>query len=128
MNQGAEIDSEAKKNELVVSLNSYTNQCVVIMEQGPIDLDAAAPRWRISATLFFHDVLLGRRLEADLPFMTIRPLEHTRQIVAIVKAPLAVLRWTLRFESDEVRAKAMVWLVPGTSTASECGIFEVPHG
>lgn len=128
MIQGAEIDSEAKKNELVVSLNSYTNHCVVMMEQGPIDLDAAAPRWRISATLFFHDVLLGRRLEADLPFITIRPLEHTRQIVAIAKAPLAVLRWVFRFESDEGRAKAMVWLVPGSSMASECGIFEVPHG
>ena len=128
MIQGAEIDSEAKKNEIVVSLNSYVNHCVVIMEQGPIELDAAAPRWRISATLFFHDVLLGRRIEADLPFVTIRPLEHKRQIVAIAKAPLAVLQWTFRFESDEGRAKAMVWIVPGTSTASECGIFEVPHG
>lgn len=128
MKQGAEIDSEAKKNEISVFLNSYTNHCVVIMEQGPIDLDAAAPRWRISATLHIHDVPSGTRIEADLPFIKIRPLCHKRQIVAIAKVPMAVVRWVFRFESDEVRAKAHVWLFPGLSTASECGIFEVPHG
>lgn len=128
MKQGAEIDSEAKKNEVVASVNSYTNHCVVIMEQGPMDLDTRAPRWRISATLHIHDEPSGTRIEADLPFIKIRPLLHKRQIVAIAKAPMAVLRWTFRFESDEGRAKAIVWLFPGRSTASECGIFEVPHG
>lgn len=128
MKQGAEIDSEAKKNEISVGLNSHTNHCVVIMEQGPIDLDAAAPRWRISATLLIHDVPSGTRIEADLPFIKIRPLQHTRQIVAIAKMPMAVVKWVFRFESDEGRAKARVWLFPGKSTASECGIFEVPHG
>jgi hypothetical protein len=128
MKQGAEIDSEAKKNEIAASLNSYTNHCVVIMEQGPIDLDIEAPRWRISATLRIHDEPSGTRIEADLPFITIRPLKHRRQIVAIAKVPMAVVNWTFRFESDDARIKAMVWLFPGKSIASECGIFEVPHG
>jgi hypothetical protein len=128
MNQGAEIDSEAKKNEIEVSLNALTNHCVVIMEQGPIDLDVAAARWRISATLYIHDALSGLRIEADLPFITIRPIQHKRQIVAIAKAPLAIARWVFRFESDESRSKAQVWLLPGKSIPSDCGIFEVPHG
>ncbi len=128
MKQGAEIDSEAKKNEIEASWNSFTNHCVVIMEQGPIDLDVAAPRWRISATLLIHDPPSGIRMEADLPFITIRPIQHKRQIVAIAKAPLAIVRWVFRFESDEGRSKALVWLLPGKSIASECGIFEVPHG
>jgi len=128
MKQGAEIDSEAKKNEIVASINSPTNHCVVIMEQGPIELDAKAPRWRISATLLIHDAPSATRIEADLPFITIRPIVHKRQIVAIAKAPVVVMQWTFRFESDDVRAKALVWLFPGRSTSSECGVFEVPHG
>ncbi|MBK9266177.1 MAG: hypothetical protein IPM54_41115 [Polyangiaceae bacterium] len=128
MKQGAEIDSEAKANEIVETPSFYTNHCVVIMEQGPIELDVPAPRWRISATLLIHDVPTATRIEADLPFITIPPLVHTRQIVAIAKIPMPVARWKFRFESDNVRAKAKVWLFPGTSVASECGIFEVPHG
>jgi hypothetical protein len=125
---GAEIDSEAKKNEVVTTLNGYTNHCVVIMEQGPIELDAAAPRWRISASLTIHDLPSDRRIIADLPFILIPPLIHTRQVVAVAKIPMTVVRWTFRFECDEVRANAKVWLFPGTSTSSECGIFRVPHG
>jgi hypothetical protein len=128
VSDGAEIDSEAKKNEVSISLNSYTNHCVVVMEQGPIELDIKAPRWRISATLLIHDVPSGKRFEVDLPFITIRPIVHQRQIVAIAKVPMTVMRWTVRFESDDVRIKTKVWLYPGSSTPSECGIFEVPHG
>lgn len=129
MNEGAEIDSEAEKNEIETPPTNFrTNHCVVILEQGPIDLDAAAPRWRISATLLIHDPLTGLRIEADLPFITIRPLQHKRQIVAIARAPLAVVRWTFRFESDQGRSRAKVWLLAGKSTPFECGIFEVPHG
>ncbi len=128
MKQGAEIDSEAKKNEIEAISNPWTNHCVVIMEQGPLDFDDRAPRWRISATLYINDEPSSTRIEADLPFIKIRPIEHKRQIVAIAKAPVHVLKWVFRFECDEGRAKALVWLFPGKSIPSECGIFEVPHG
>jgi hypothetical protein len=125
---GAEIDSEAKKNEVVASLNSYTNHCVVIMEQGPVELDIKAPRWRISATLLIHDIPSGTRFDVDLPFITIQPIVHKKQIVAIAKVPMTVVRWAVRFESDDIRIKTRIWLYPGISTPSACGIFEVPHG
>ncbi|HRI71024.1 MAG TPA: hypothetical protein PK156_42625 [Polyangium sp.] len=128
MSAGAEIDSEAKKNEVTVTSNGYTNHCLVIMEQGAIEFDATAPRWRISASLLVVDEDVGVNFEADLPFITIRPIQHKRQIVAIAHVPMIVSKWTFRFESDAGRAKAMVWLVPGISMPFECGIFEVPHG
>lgn len=124
---GAEINSEAKKNEVQTTLNFFTNYCVVIMEQGPMDLDAEAPRWRISASLAIHDAPMQRRLITDLPFVTIPPLVHKCQIVAIAKAPLRVKRWTFRFESDAGRSKANVWLIAGNSTPGDCGIFTIPY-
>lgn len=127
MSEAAEIDSEAKKNEIVVS-SSYTNYCLVIMEQQPMPLAMTAPRWRISATLQFQQAAIGPGIEASLPFITIRPLQHTRQVVAIAKVPMVVVQWTFRFECDEGRAKALVWFFPGMATLSGCGIFEVPHG
>ena len=90
--------------------------------------DATAPHWRISASLLVADEDLGVNIEADLAVITIRPIQHKRQIVAIAKVPMIVSKWTFRFESDAGRAKAMVWLVPGISMPFECGIFEVPHG
>jgi hypothetical protein len=59
--QGAEIDSEAKKNEIAILPDYYSNHCVVIMEQGAMALETAAPRWRISVTLHIRDEHSGAR-------------------------------------------------------------------
>ena len=127
MDQGVEIDSEARKNEVATEVGLF-NHCVVIMEQPPMTLDAPSPRWRVSATLTLRDVVLGQKeLEADLPVVLLPPVVHKRQVVALAKYPSIVVRWSFRFESDDGRARARVWLHPGTSSPGECGIFVVPH-
>jgi hypothetical protein len=127
---GAEIDSERTTNvvETDPTLGSSTH-CVVIMEQPPLDVEDPSPRWRISATLTLRDsAALGPDpILADLPVVVVGPLVHKRQIMAVARYPGRVFKWSFRFESDNGRAKARVWLHPGTSTTGECGIFVVRH-
>jgi len=125
----AEIDSE-KANNVVETIPKFgpSNHCVVIMEQPPLDGEDPAPRWRISATLTLMDATLGPDpVLADLPVVVVGPLVHKRQIMAIARYPGPVQKWSFRFESDDGRAKARVWLHPGNSTTGECGIFVVAH-
>ncbi|HRI70133.1 MAG TPA: hypothetical protein PK156_38145 [Polyangium sp.] len=125
----AEIDSEKATN--VVNTNprfGTSNHCVVIMEQPPLFGEATIPSWRIAVTLTLRDPMLGPDLlEADLPTVIVGPLIHKRQIVAMAKYPGRVIQWAFRFESDEGRAKARVWLHPGYSSPGDCGIFVVTH-
>ena len=125
----AEIDSEKATNVVATEPNfGSTNHCVVIMEQPPLLGEAQAPRWRISATLTLHDPVLGPDpILADLPVVVVGPLVHKRQIMAVARYPGPVSQWSFRFESDEGRAKARVWLHPGSSVTGECGIFVVHH-
>ncbi len=126
----AEIDSEAKKN--VVETDPQfgpSTHCVVIMEQPPLLGDEPPPQWRVSATLTLRDPVLGKNaVLADLPTVIVGPMIHKRQVVAMAKYPARVERWSFRFESDAGRATARVWLHPGTSPVTECGIFVVRHG
>lgn len=124
-----EIDSEKTTNLVKTDPQFGTsNHCVVIMEQPPLLGEANIPRWRIAVTLTLQDSTLGPdALEADLPTVIVGPLIHKRQVVAIAKYPGRVIQWVFRFESDEGRAKARVWLHPGFSTRGDCGIFVVPH-
>ena len=122
-----EIDSE-KQTNLVETDPQFgpSTHCVVIMEQPPLLGASQPPRWRVSATLTLRDVVLGHDpVLADLPTVMVGPIIHKRQIVAVAKYPGPVSRWSFRFESDDGRAKALVWLHPGTSTRNECGIFVV---
>jgi hypothetical protein len=126
----AEIDSEKTSNVVETDPNyGASTHCVVIMEQPPLDGEDPAPRWRISATLRLREPVLGLDpVLADLPVVVVGPLVHKCQIMAVAKYPGRVLQWTFRFESDEGRAKARVWLHPGlSSTNSDCGIFVVAH-
>ncbi len=125
----AEIDSEKTSNVVETDPNfGMSTHCVVIMEQPPLFGEAQAPRWRISATLRLQDPVLGPDpVLADLPVVVVGPLVHKRQIMAVARYPGRVVQWTFRFESDEGRAKALVWLHPGISVTGECGIFVVPH-
>jgi len=124
---GADIDSEAKQNTVESRADLTTNHCVVIMEQMPMELEAPAPRWRVAATLLVKDAEagLGLGLDVDLPFVLLPALVHKRQVVAVAKYPAVVSKWTFRFESDDGRAKARVWLQPGSSLRADCGIFIV---
>lgn len=123
---GTEINSENKTNTAFVEPQTSTNHCVVLMEQMPMELEAPAPRWRVAASLTIVDPPFGVEIVADLPFVLLPPLVHKRQIVAVAKYPAVVVtRWDFRFESDDGRALAKVWLHPGTSTPSDCGIFVV---
>ena len=125
----AEIDSE-KATNLVETDPSFgpSNHCVVIMEQPALDGEDPAPRWRISATLTLRDPVLGPDpLQADLPVVVVGPLAHKRQIMVVARYPSRVAQWSFRFESDDGRAKARVWLHPGHSVTGECGIFVVTH-
>ena len=125
----AEIDSEKATNVVKTDPQfGMSNHCVVIMEQPPLLGEANIPRWRIAVTLTLRDSTLGPDpLEADLPMVMVGPLIHKRQIVAIAKYPGRVTQWAFRFESDEGRAKARVWLHPGFSARGDCGIFVVEH-
>ncbi len=124
-----EIDSEKAMN--VVKTNpkfGTSNHCVIIMEQPPLLGEASVPSWRIAVTLTLRDPTLGPELlEADLPTVVVGPLVHKRQIVAIAQYPGRVIQWAFRFESDEGRSRARVWLHPGFSTPNKCGIFVVAH-
>ncbi|UQA60408.1 hypothetical protein [Polyangium aurulentum] len=126
----AEIDSEKQTNVVSTDplLGPWTH-CVVIMEQPPLLGDDPPPRWRLSATLTLRDTIAGNveAMQADLPTVVVGPLIHKRQIVALAKYPGLVSRWLFRFESDDGRARARVWLHPGNSPMGECGIFVVPH-
>lgn len=124
-----EIDSEKQTNVVTTeSRFGLSNHCVVIMEQPPLFGQATIPSWRIAVTLTLRDPSLGPELlEADLPTVIVGPLVHKRQIVAIAKYPGRVVQWAFRFESDEGRAKARVWLHPGISMPGDCGIFVVMH-
>lgn len=123
-----EIDSEKEIN-LVETEPQFgpSSHCVVIMEQPPLfGRTAMLPRWRVSATLtirgepFYPDQVI-----ADLPTVVVGPLVHKRQVVAVAKYPGLVSKWSFHFQSDEGRAKGLVWLLPGNSTLNECGIFVV---
>jgi len=123
-----EIDSETKINLVETDpLFGPSNHCVVIMEQPPLLGRAEPPRWRVSATLTLRDPFgFGRDLLlATLPTVIVGPLIHARQVVALAKYPGAVWKWTFRFESDEGRAKGLVWLHPGSSPHGDCGILVV---
>ena len=119
-----EIDSERQTNIAETDLQfGPSTHCVVIMEQPPLLGASVPPRWRVSATLTLRDVVFGPELVlADLPTVIVGPLIHKRQIVAVARYPGRVARWSFRFESDEGRAKALVWLHPGTSPTDQCGI------
>jgi len=125
----AEIDSEKATNVVKTDPQfGMSNHCVVIMEQPPLLGEANIPRWRIAVTLILQDTTLGPDpLEADLPTVMVGPLVRKRQIVAIAKYPGRVVQWAFRFESDEGRSKARVWLHPGFSAHVDCGIFVVTH-
>jgi len=126
---GAEIDSEARQNVVDTgkALGQWTH-CTVIMEQPPLWGDEPLPQWRVSALLTLLDARFGLEpLLADLPTVIVGPLIHKRQIVAIAKYPNIVAKWSFRFESDSGRAAARVWLHPGLSLITECGIFVVRH-
>jgi hypothetical protein len=125
----ADIDSEARQN--VVDTGKRFGRwtlCTIIMEQPPLLGDEPLPQWRISATLTLFDERFGfEPLLADLPTIIVGPLIHKRQVVAIAKYPNIVSKWTFRFESDAGRATARVWLHPGLSLITECGLFVVKH-
>jgi hypothetical protein len=125
----AEIDSEKAANVVKTDPQfGMSNHCVVIMEQPPLLGEDPVPRWRVSVTLTLRDPRLGPDpLEADLPTVVVGPLVHKRQIVAIARYPGRVTQWTFRFESDDGRAKARVWLHQGYSSRRDCGIFVVHH-
>jgi hypothetical protein len=125
----AEIDSEKATNIVKTDPQFGTsNHCVVIMEQPPLLGEATIPSWRMAVTLTLRDPALGPEvLEADLPTVMVGPLVHKRQIVAIAKYPGRVFQWAFRFESDEGRSKARVWLHMGNSSSGDCGIFVVTH-
>lgn len=125
----AEIDSEKPSNVVETDPTfGASTHCVVIMEQPPLDGEDPPPRWRISVTLLLRDAVLGPDpILADLPVVVVGPLVHKRQIMAVARYPGRVSQWTFRFESDEGRAKARVWLHPGSSLTGECGIFVIPH-
>ncbi|MRG98473.1 hypothetical protein [Polyangium spumosum] len=125
----AEIDSEKAMNVVETDPDfGASNHCVIIMEQPPLDGEDPAPRWRVSATLTLRDAVLGPdSIQADLPVVVVGPLVHKRQIMAVARYPGRVVKWSFRFESDDGRAKARVWLHPGSSLMGECGIFVVAH-
>lgn len=126
----AEIDSELKQN-VVESDPKFgaSTHCIVIMEQPPLMGDDPPPQWRVSATLTLRDPVLGKEaLLATLPTVIVGPLIQKRQVVAMAKYPSPVAQWTFRFSSDAGRATARVWLHPGTSPVTECGLFVVRHG
>lgn len=125
----AEIDSEARQNVVeTATTRARWTHCVVIMEQPPLLGDEPPPQWRISVTLTLEDPYLGPEpVLADLPTVIVGPLIHKRQIVAIAKYPSNVSKWSFRFESDAGRAAARVWLHPGYSPVTECGLFVVRH-
>jgi len=122
-----EIDSENRTNVVETDPQfGATNHCVVIVEQPPLVGRAVPPRWRVSATLTLMDLALGPDpLLANLPTVIVGPLIHKRQIVALAKYPGRVVKWSFWFESDEGRAKGLVWLHPGSSPHGDCGIFVV---
>ncbi len=125
----AEIDSEARQNSVDTGqkFGRWTH-CTVIMEQPPLWGDEPLPQWRISVTLTLFDGRFGAEpLLADLPTVIVGPLIHKRQVVAIAKYPSIVSKWSFRFESDAGRAAARVWLHPGFSLVTDCGLFVVRH-
>ena len=125
---GVDIDSERTGNRVVTGVQSLqTTHCVLIMEQPPLAVDDAAPRWRVSVALTLRDSALGPGLlEAMLPAVVVGPILHRRQIVAIAYYPSYVLRWEWWFESDAGRARAQVWLHPGVSAHKKVGIWVLP--
>lgn len=125
-----EINSEARENVVETSPKlGPSNHCLVIMEPEPLaTLHAVPPRWRVAVTLTLVDPVLGPDpLLADLPTVVVGPLIHKRQIAAVAKYPGNVTKWSFRFESDQGRATARVWLHPATAPHCECGIFPVHH-
>jgi hypothetical protein len=124
-----EIDSEKATNVVKTNPNFGTsNHCVVIMEQPPLLGEDPVPSWRVSVTLTLRDPMLGPDpIEADLPTVVVGPLIHKRQVVAIARYPGQVIQWAFRFESDDGRAKARVWLHTGYSSPGDCGIFVIAH-
>ena len=126
--QGVDIDSERKENLVGIDSNVIpSSHCVLIMEQSPLSVDDPAPRWRTSVTLTLRDLFLGPgTLQVTLPAVYVGPILHRRQVVAVAHYPGAVLRWDWRFESDNGRARANVWLHPGMSAREKAGIFVLP--
>jgi len=126
--QGVDIDSERKENLVRTDANlNVSNHCVLIMEQSPLSVDDPAPRWRTSVTLTLRDPALGQEaLQVTLPAVYVGPILHRRQVVAVAHYPGAVMHWEWRFESDNGRARASVWLHPGTSARDKAGILVLP--
>ncbi|TKC94579.1 hypothetical protein [Polyangium fumosum] len=124
---GVHIDSEQKENRVEADAGLPSNHCVLIVEPAPLNVDDAAPVWRVSVDVVLRDPALGNEvLTATLPAVLIGPIIHKRQVTAIARYPAPVARWVWRFESDAGRARARVWLHPGESTRGECGISVVP--
>lgn len=121
---GVLIDSEA--NENIVRAVGGTH-CVLIVEPQALQVDDAAPVWRVSVDVELRDPVLGSDLlSATLPTVMVGPVMHRRQIVAVARYPAFVWEWVWRFESDAGRARARVWLHPGESVRDQCGIFVLP--
>jgi hypothetical protein len=126
---GKRINSEDKSIVVETEVGlPLTNQCILVMQQGTLGLDDAAPIWRVSAAV----VPTGAPSELaqePIPFLLpvlVGPLIKQRAIVAIAKFPGDVQRWRWTFESDHPRATAEVWLLAGESQRGPCGLFPVP--
>jgi len=126
-NSGVVIDSEAKENVIRVDAGLPSTHCVLIVEPQALQVDDAAPVWRVSVDITLRDLALGPELlVATMPTVMVGPIMHRRQIAAIARYPGFVAEWVWRFESDAGRARARVWLHPGESVRDQCGIIVMP--
>lgn len=126
-NAGVLIDSEAKENVVRVDAGLPSTHCVLIVEPQALQIDEPAPIWRVSVDVNLRDPALGpEAVEATLPTVLVGPMMHRRQVAAIARYPAFVAEWVWRFESDNGRARARVWLHPGHSVRDHCGIFVLP--
>lgn len=126
-NSGVVIDSEAKENIVRVDAGLPSTHCVLIVEPQALQVDDPAPLWRVSVDVTLRDLALGPEpLVATLPTVMVGPVMHRRQVAAIARYPAFVAEWVWRFESDDGRARARVWLHPGESVRDQCGIFVMP--
>jgi hypothetical protein len=124
---GVLIDSEAKENVVRVDAGLPSTHCVLIVEPQALQVDDAAPVWRVSVDITLRDPSLGPEpFVATLPTVVVGPVMHRRQIVAMARYPAFVAEWVWRFESDAGRARARVWLHPGESVRDQCGIVVMP--
>lgn len=126
-NSGVLVDSEAKENVIRVDAGLPSTHCVLIVEPQVLQVDDPAPVWRVSVDITIRDPALGSGpLVATLPTAMVGPMMHRRQVAAIARYPGFVAEWIWRFESDNGRARARVWLHPGESVRDQCGIFVMP--